>query len=165
MKRTVFLSLLIGVSIIFFYRCGPGHTEKQVEDTGMGIQPSSTNPQYWSYNGRDVILLGGSREDNLFQIADLNEHLDLLVSVGGNYVRNTMSSRDPGNLWPFLRNAEGMYDLNHWNEAYWDRFEKFLKLTAERDIIVQIEIWATFDFYRENWLVNPYNPKNNINYD
>ena len=24
--------------------------------------------------------------------------------------------------------------------------------------------WATFDFYRENWNVNPFNPKNNVNY-
>ena len=41
----------------------------------------------------------------------------------------------------------------------------FLKLTADRDIISQIEIWATFDFYRDNWEKNPFNPKNNNNYD
>jgi hypothetical protein len=39
-----------------------------------------------------------------------------------------------------------------------------LQATAHRDIVVQIEVWATFDFYRENWLVNPFNPKNNDNY-
>ncbi|MEO0333644.1 MAG: putative collagen-binding domain-containing protein, partial [Bacteroidota bacterium] len=32
-------------------------------------------------------------------------------------------------------------------------------------IVVQIEVWATFDFYRDNWEVNPFNPKNNVNYD
>jgi len=30
---------------------------------------------------------------------------------------------------------------------------------------VQIELWATFDFYRDNWDVNPFYPKNNVNYD
>jgi hypothetical protein len=121
------------------------------------------NPTYWQYDGEPILLLGGSKDDNLFQIPDLKEHLDLLKSVGGNYVRNTMSSRDEGNLWPFKK-VNGKYDLDKWNEGYWGRFENFLKLTRQRDIIVQIEVWATFDYYRDNWAVNPFNPKNNINY-
>ncbi|UCF17335.1 MAG: hypothetical protein JSW59_07700, partial [Phycisphaerales bacterium] len=48
---------------------------------------------------------------------------------------------------------------------YWKRFENMLRWTSERDIIVQIEVWATFDYYRDNWAANPFNPKNNINYD
>ena len=110
-------------------------------------------------------MLGGSIEDNLFQIPDLEEHLDLLSSVGGNYVRNTMSSRDSGNVWAFGKTEEGMYDLRTWNDEYWKRFENFLKLTAERNIIVQIEVWATFDFYRDNWDMNPFNPVRNVNYN
>ena len=122
------------------------------------------NPRYWQYKGRPVVLLGGSVDDNLFQIPNLRAHLDLLKSVGGNYVRNTMSSRDDGNLWPFKKLADGRYDMDEFDKAYWRRFENFLEDTYERDIIVQIEIWATFDYYRENWDVNPFNPKNNINY-
>ena len=127
------------------------------------IQPGKKYNQYWEYGGKAILLLGGSVEDNLFQIENLEEHLDLLVSVGGNYVRNTMSSRDEGNLWPFEKNEEGKYDLNTWNTAYWTKFENFLIQTAKRDIIVQIEVWATFDFYRDNWNANPFNPKNNDN--
>jgi len=128
------------------------------------IEPSKTHKQYWSMNGQNIMLLGGSVEDNLFQMADVEKHLDLLQSVGGNYVRNTMSCRDEGNVWPFEKNNAGLYDLNSWNETYWNRFETFLKACAERDIVVQIELWATFDFYGENWNVNPFNPINNINY-
>ena len=51
------------------------------------IKPFAENPRYWQYEGEPVLLIGGSREDNLFQIPDLKEHLDLLVSVGGNYIR------------------------------------------------------------------------------
>lgn len=131
----------------------------------QGIQPSTTHPQYWTYDGELVLLLGGSKEDNLFQIDNLKEHLDLLKSVGGNYVRNTMSSRDKGNLWPFAQTDDGRYDLEKYNEEYWHRFEDFLEATSERDIIVQLEVWATFDFYRDNWDVNPFNPKNNVNYE
>ena len=102
-------------------------------------------------------------DDNLFQRTGLATHLDSIAQAGGNYVRNTMSSRDSGNVWPFAR-KDSLYDLNEWNPEYWNRFENFLQLTAERDIVVQLEVWATFDFYRDNWDVNPFNPKNNINY-
>lgn len=117
-----------------------------------------------------MLLLGGSVEDNLFQTTDLAHQLDLLQQSGGNYVRNTMSSRDEGNLWPYEQHASGKYDLDNPNEAYWDRLEQFLEMTARRAIIVQIEVWATFDYYDDRdmrrgfWQLNPFNPKNNVNY-
>ncbi|MCB1127148.1 MAG: hypothetical protein KDM81_11660 [Verrucomicrobiae bacterium] len=132
--------------------------------TASRIRPDPDHPAYWNYRGQPVLLLGGSVEDNLFQIPDLEAHLDLLQSVGGNYVRCTMSCRDDGNVWPFKEVAPGRYDLDQWNEAFWERFERFLRLTAQRDIIVQIELWATFDYYRDIWERNPFNPKNNVNY-
>ena len=129
------------------------------------IQPHTRNPFYWQYRGQPVLLLGGSVEDNLFQIPNLEEHLDLLKSVGGNYVRCTMSSRDEGDVWPFEKDPQtGLYDLNEPGGEYWQRFERFLQLTAERDIIAQFEMWDRFDFAREPWQHNPYNPKNNVNY-
>ncbi|MEM9328053.1 MAG: hypothetical protein AAGA85_20470 [Bacteroidota bacterium] len=132
---------------------------------GLGIS-SKEYQQYWTFDGQPTLLLGGSVEDNLFQIEALEEHLDLLASVGGNYVRNTMSSRDEGNVWAFhLDEATGKYDLSKWNEEYWSRFERLLRLTSERKIVVQLEVWATFDFYRDNWDKNPFNPKNNSSFN
>ncbi|MBN1559894.1 hypothetical protein JW998_06560 [candidate division KSB1 bacterium] len=117
-----------------------------------------------------MLLLGGSDEDNLFNHPDippngLAAHLDLLVSLGGNYVRNTMSSRDEGNLWPHDRDPEtGLYDLDRFGDAYWQRFGDFLEMTRQRSIIVQIEVFDRFDYARDPWDRNPFNPKNNINY-
>jgi len=133
-------------------------------DDANRIQPGAKRPTYWQYRGRPTLLLGGSVEDNLFQIPDLAAHLDLLRSVGGNYVRCTMSSRDEGNAWPFARREDGLYDLEQPDDGYWRRLAEFLELTAERDVIVQIELWATFDYYRENWAGSPWNPANNVNY-
>jgi len=134
-------------------------------DNGDGcIRPYEANPFYWQYRGRPVLLLGGSVEDNLFQIPDLEAHLDLLHSVGGNFVRCTMSARDEGNVQPFARDdATGLYDLDRWNGEYWRRFNAFLDLTAERGIIPQIELWATYDYYGP-WGAHPFNPGNNVNY-
>jgi hypothetical protein len=129
------------------------------------IQPYAQNPYYWQYKGQPVLLLGGSVEDNLFQIPDIEEHLDLLHAVGGNYVRCTMSSRDPGDVWPFAQDQQsGLYDLEQPGTAYWQRFDRFIELCAQRDIILQIELWDRFDFARAPWQNNPYNPKNNVNY-
>ncbi len=135
------------------------------QDTGANdrIRPYPKNLYYFQYKGKPTLLLGGTVEDNLFQIPNLTEELDRLRSAGGNYVRNTMSCRDVGNIWPFAKRGD-LYDLNRWNDGFWERFENFLAETARRDVIVQIEIWATFDYYRDNWEVNPFNPKNNVNY-
>lgn len=134
------------------------------KDESAAVKPYDKNPSYWQYKGKPVLLIGGTDNDNLFQMNHLKTHLDSLKAVGGNYIRNTMSDRDSGNVRAFHRNEAGKYDLNKWNEVYWKRFENLLMLTSARDIIVQIEIWDRFDHSRKEWLTDPYNPKNNINY-
>jgi hypothetical protein len=67
-------------------------------------------------------------------------------------------------VWPFKLLENGKYDLDQWSDEHWQRFERFLQLTSARDIIVQIEVWATFDYYMQFWDKNPFNPKNNITY-
>jgi len=130
------------------------------------IQPWPKDPRYWQHKGKPVLLLGGSKDDNLFQIPDLEKHLDEMVRVGANYIRNTMSDRrDKGfELYPFKPLTGGKYDLGQWNQEYWRRLENMLRWTGQRDIIVQIEIWDRFDYSRDNWEPHPYNPRNNVNY-
>jgi hypothetical protein len=145
-------------------------------ENGSAIQPYQGNPAYWQYKDNPVLLLGGSREDNLFNHPEgLAEHLDKLAACGGNYIRNTMSSRNPGNPWAFKRLDNGLYDLNQWDEEYWRRFESLLELCKERDIIVQIEVWDPWDYFKTEaplgygpnnvgWESCPFNPALNVNY-
>lgn len=137
-----------------------------------GIHLFEENERYWKYNGNPSLLIGGSSQDNLFQVPGVEHQLDRLAEAGGNYVRNTMSARDrresvlrwgPEHVWPFERGDDG-YDLDHFKDTYWERFERFLELTAERDIVVQLEVWATFDYYQDPWDENPFNPANNVTY-
>ncbi|MFP4367250.1 MAG: hypothetical protein ACLFQA_09165 [Bacteroidales bacterium] len=123
------------------------------------IQPYSQNQYFWQYDGRPVLLIGGSSDDNLFQIENLENELDLIRLNGGNYIRNTMSCRDEGNEAPFIKSGD-MYNPDSFNEEYWYRFERLLELSAERNIFVQIEIWAFHDF-TGYWPDNPWNPSNN----
>ncbi len=158
-------------------------TELSAADTNADrIKPYKANPRYWQYRGKPVLLLGGSKDDNLFQRPDLKEHLDEIQAAGGNYIRNTMSDRHATRktldaraegeigfeVYPFKMMPNGKYDLNQWNEEYWKRFRNLLKWTSERDIIIQIEVWDRFDYTDfhdfDAWLAQPYNPANNTNY-
>lgn len=145
-----------------------------------GIEVYSENPFYWSRDGKPILLLGGSGDDNLFQWAGtefgdrLSKHLDLLVSVGGNYVRNTMSSRydavngynDAHMAYAFKKLASGKYDLDQWNPDYWKRLDTFLTETRKRGIIVQLELWDLYAVLGKGpWSKQPWNPDNNINYN
>lgn len=159
-ERTKSRGAFMTVAALFFLGvCAEGWA-------GDGIEPYVANPGYWQYKGEAVLLLGGSKDDSLFQVPDLEGYLDELAAADFNFVRNTMSSRqDFGfELYPFKRLEDGTYDLNQWNDAYWERFANFLRWTEERDIIVQIEVWDRFDYSQGNWEASPWRPVNNVNY-
>lgn len=134
--------------------------------SNSGIQIYPENSFYWQYNSEPVLLLGSTDTDHLFQWTGkkLRDHLDELLSAGGNYVRNTMSDRYDECVYAFAQNDEGKYDLQRWNDEYWRRFDNFLEETEKRDIIVQIEVWDPWDTAEGHWEHHPLNPKNNVNY-
>jgi len=181
-----FYSFLLSAAVIagcpFTSNVATAQKLAQAEKNADRIKPYAANPRYWQYHGKPVLLLGGSKDDSLFQIPGLKNHLDEIQAAGGNYIRNTMSDRrskktSQGSggtevfgyeVYPFKQLPSGKYDLNQWNNEYWKRFANMLKWTHERDIIVQIEVWDRFDFtdFRgaNHWRQHPYNPTNNINY-
>jgi len=126
-----------------------------------GIKPYAENNRFWEYQGKPVLLLGASSNDNLFQNPDVVDELNVMRSIGANYVRCTLSGRDVGDEWPFWRNAR-FFNLNKFNPDFWKNLDDFLKFTKERNIFVQIEIWAFHDFMG-GWERNPWNPAlNNV---
>ncbi len=138
-------------------------------DDDVSIQTFSGNPFYWQYKGEPKLLLGGSWQDNLFNHPSLlEEHLDVLVAAGGNYLRNTMSHRNAGNIFAYVQ-RDGKFDLDEFNPEYWERFDNFLRMTYDRDIIVQIEIFDPWDRFAESfnaqslggWSKHPFTPADN----
>jgi hypothetical protein len=175
MKVTGLLIIVFIKFLILFYASiviGSCKSENKVINK-QELKIYDENPFYWEFKDNPVLLIGGSDQDNPFNHPNLSPggleaHLDLLSSAGGNYVRNTMSHRDSGNIFAFNL-VNGKFDLSYWNEEYWELFNNFLELTRERDIIVQVELWATWDYYTDHeaqggWSQSPFNPVNNINY-
>jgi hypothetical protein len=164
------LNILLMLWVLtYMLSCTNTQGEAELIDSNR-IQPSTENPWYWQYKGEPIILLGGSWQDNLFNHpVGLEEHLDLMQSVGGNYIRNVMSHRNVGNVFAYEQGQEGYFDLDRFNDEYWQRFDHFLQLTYERDIIVQIEIWDPWDLHADHqslggWSYHPFNPVNTITY-
>ncbi len=167
-KISITLAFSISVLMIgsLMVSCVGGRIAEN-EDTP--IKPYAENPFYWQYKGKPVLLLGGTWQDNLFNHPmGLEAHLDKLKECGGNYVRNTMSHRNEGNVFAYAR-KDGKYDLDEWNDEYWERFDNFLRLCNERDIIAQVEIFDPWDLMADHqtqggWSFHPLNPNNNVNY-
>ncbi|UCG47244.1 MAG: hypothetical protein JSU94_17350 [Phycisphaerales bacterium] len=157
--RESFVKSVVVFSAVVVLSAGAGRAANKGR-----IRPYEADRRYWQYKGEPVLLLGGSRTDHIFLLDGLKEHLDEIVEVGGNYVRNTMSQREGLDLKAHKRLGDGKFDLNQWNPAYWRRFADCLKWCRERDIIIQIEVWDRFDFAQEQWQNSPWRPANNVNY-
>ena len=71
-----------------------------------------------------------------------------------------MSDRKAADVSPFERDADGTYDLERWNDPYWDRLAAFLEETAERDIVVELTLWDQHDLSDSH----PFSHENNVNY-
>jgi hypothetical protein len=167
MKCSIFFTSLA----IFFLLIGC-----KADDGNNRIKPYHKNKSYWQYKGMPVYLIGGNKVVNPFQLEqqELLNYMDELQASGGNYFRNVMSDREPGNIHAFKKMNNGKYDLTQWNEDYWDGLKNMLKWSYERDIIVNLTFWDRFDHYdqighRDNsrevlWINSPWNPVNNVNY-
>jgi hypothetical protein len=170
MKQTAF-----SILATFIYACGLSlliscESKKPQVPSTTYIDVDEQSPWYWNYNGKTLLLLGGSWQDNMFNHpAGLEDHLDVMFSVGANYIRNTMSHRNLGNVFAYEKSSDGLFDLNRFNKEYWQRYSNFLQLTFQRNIIVQLEIWDPWDMYEDHqsfggWSHHPFNPINNVNY-
>ena len=147
---------------------------------GVGIEIYKKNPAYWQYDDKPAMLLGGTDDEALFHWVGnmdlLAAQLDRLVDCGGNYVRCTMSIRQGDNTiypvreLPYIKLDNGKYNLDQWNSEFWRRLRIFLEQCKQRDIVVQIELWATHDLVHPKsdtpgvWPTHPLNPRNNVNY-
>jgi subtilisin len=135
--------------------------------TGNGIVADG---MYWKYNGKQILLLGGMAhgEPHLTPKTELIRELDKLKESGGNYMRMTMVSVFPKTrvqgMHPFVRRSDGKFDLNQLNPTFWDHVKVLLEEAQKREMIVQVELWDQWEFYKGSYDKTYWNPKNNSNY-
>ncbi len=149
------------------------------------IQPDPLNPRFFKYNNQPIFMLGATDDDQLqnWSVSGRNAHLDLLQTLGGNFLRNVLNTSvtdiinnegvesDGYTLQPFVKIVggadNGRYDLSLYNQVWFDRLAAFLAETESRSIIVSLTLWELWDFIEittQKYHTNAWNPANNINY-
>lgn len=150
--------------------------------SAAGLKPYSENAFYWEYNGKPILLLGGfNGAHNVFidpdvtrgmsePINELISQMNALKKVGGNVMRCVF---DPGKGLAYgypawVKVSDGTFDASKFtsgSNSYWGRFETLLREAQKREIIVQLEVWDRFDWYKDDrWGISAFNPARNINY-
>lgn len=143
---------------------------KEQSDISTSDNGIVADGMYWKYKGKYTLLLGGMAygEPHLTPKAELIRELDKLKESGGNYMRMTMVSvydeTRLQSMYPFLKRSDGKFDLDQLNPTFWNYVKVLFEETQKRDMIVQVELWDQWEFYKGNYDETYWNPKNNINY-
>jgi hypothetical protein len=157
-----------------------------------GAQPIALHPQnphYFLYRGQPLALITSAEHYGSVINADFDykrylatlaaDGLNYTRIFGGSYVeipvksfgikRNTLAPAPGSFIAPWARSAEPGYDgggnkfdLDHWNPAYFDRMQDFLKEASERGIIVEITLFSSH-YQEQHWKRSPFHPSNNVN--
>jgi hypothetical protein len=151
------------------------------------------NPHYFLYQGKPTVLITSSEDYGSVLNLDFNYciYLDELQCHGLNHARvfsgiyreipevsfniegNAIAPLKGRYICPWARSSrpgaedEGnLYDLDTWDEKYFERLKDFMHQAYERGIIIEFVFFCTFYFnYFGNdlWKICPLNNSNNIN--
>lgn len=123
--------------------------------------------RYLTKNGKATFFLGVDTQElaanpkyNYISV------LDNLVANKINKVRVWVycSWNRTGFIHPWLLSS-GKYNLDKWNEAYWDRLSAIVSAANNRGIVVEVSIFSEYPANRSNrWVtISPWNKANNVN--
>ena len=151
-------------------------------------QPISLHPEnshYFIYNGEPTVLVTSAEHYGAVvnTAFDYEKYLNTLKKIGLNHTRiflgdyferktsfgiltNTLSPDSNHLISPWERSNEPGYvlggnrfDLDKWNESYFERLVSFMEEAAEKDVIVEAVLF--FTSYEDD--ISPFYGDNNIN--
>ncbi len=152
------------------------------------IQLHPENPHYFLFRGRPTVLITSGEHYGAVLNADFDyaTYLDTLakdglnntrIFVGAyceqvgafNITRNTLAPTEGRFLCPWGRsdqpgyaNGGSKFDLDTWDEAYFDRLRDFVSKASDHGIVVEVNLFCPF--YRDDmWDCSPMNVRNNVN--
>jgi len=163
--------------------------EKSQQETPLNepVQLFRYNPNYLEYESEPVILVTSAEHYGAVLNLDFDYELYLstLQAAGLNYTRiftgayvekpgsfgiekNTLAPRPGRFIAPWARstrpgyaNGGNKFDLDRWDDAYFERLKSFVGRAGECGVFVEVTLFSSF--YGENWTLSPLHPANNIN--
>lgn len=134
----------------------------------LGAQLEIRN-QYWfrdQATERPIWLFGHGITNliscNQIDIAEHNKHY---ASAGANTLRLHLTQGALGEGAPWALTDDGRYDLERWNEHWWNRLREYMDDCRERGIFPFVQIWdePVIERGATRWRVHPWRPSNNVN--
>ncbi len=177
MKTLSLKSAWYSAVIILLISCSSGGTIKKHPD----------NPHYFIYKGKPVVLITTDQHYGAVVNLDFDyiPFLDRLQEFGMNLTRiypggyiemkdqytkgNPLGPAPDRYLLPWKKSAETgadehlgryKYDLDQWDESYFNRLKDFVYQASVRDIIVEIAFFN--GMYEDRWMAQPLFHTNNI---
>ena len=153
------------------------------------IRLNPINPHYFEYKGKPVIIVSsGEHYGAVINPAfDYIKYLDTLQKDNMNYTRiftgamywevedafgitnNTLAPASGTALAPWKRsdtegntNGGNKFDLDQWDENYFNRFKSVVAEAQKRNIIVEVTLFTSI-YGEKSWENCPVYPQNNIN--
>lgn len=158
----------------------------QVNHSPISLHPD--NPHYFLFRGEPTFLIGSTEHYGAVLNLDFDfipyldelaaRNLNVTRTFSGIYVepqgafgieKNTLAP-DSGRFicpWarseqPGYRNGGNKFDLNRWDEAYFNRLKGFITAAGERGIIVELDLFSNF-YDTLQWKLSPLYHENNVN--
>ena len=152
----------------------------------LSIHPQ--NPHYFLFRDKPAVLIGSTEHYGALMNLDFDyvKYFDELADCGLNITRtftgiyvepagafgikkNTMAPAPGRFIAPWARSNEAGYanggnkfDLESWDEAYFERLKDFISEAGRREIVVELDLFSNF-YDTIQWKLSPLNSINNIN--
>ncbi len=138
------------------------------------IRADPTNPHYFNYRGQPLVLV--VTDHTWFALTapdfDYRKFFDALAAHRNNFTRlypgaHPVNYENQPLLFPWAKAADGRYDLDRWNPAYFEHLHAVMSYAQQKDVIVDICLfngWGTTEKknYEWRWAWCPLNDVNNI---
>jgi hypothetical protein len=157
-------------------------------DANGPLRLDARNPHYFFFQGKPLVLIGsGEHYGSVMNTAfNYSRYVEAVAKAGLNQtrlfsgvyhevpgdfgiVKNTLGPEPKYFICPWVRSdtpgaLDGLnkFDLSRWNSDYFTRLVDFMRVTAEHNVIVEMNIFCPF-YQDRMWNVSPLNAKNNIN--
>lgn len=169
MKSTLLLTLVLLLTVV--QSC----TEQQKSNgTVLCLHPE--NPNYFMFQGNPILLISSAEHYGALmnKAFDYVRYLNTLHEEGMNYTRlftgpysetgslffwisnNTMNPSPENWITPWERDPEtGIFNLEVWDQEYFERLRSFITLAAEREIVVELTLFSSY-YADAHWFNSPF---------
>lgn len=176
MKTLVTAFCYLGLSLSLAYTAAP-----------ISLHPD--NPHYFLWRGKPTILItSGEHYGALLNLDfDFETYFKTLEEAKLNHTRlfsgayaesseafnirhNTLDPAPHRFITPWARSTDPGYadggnkfDLNRWDERYFDRLQNLMHSASEHGIVVEFNLFCPM-YEEAMWEMSPMNPRNNVNH-